>query len=244
MTSSRLLARAFAVSVAVPFSISAQVFAVRSGSAAQPGVWMFDIGPTMAQPRGDFANAIDRAWGVGGSVRYHFGNAPGLGLRADAAFLNYGNERKRVPLSSTINRVFVDMNTANNIAVFGLGPELMVPSGPVRPYAFVLGGFSYFFTETSVGDDNAVGDFATSTNFDDVGWATAAGAGMRFPLALRSVELAIDAGARLTHNGTRSYLRRGDIVDQPDGTLLISPRRTAADFWQYHVALSFSPRLR
>lgn len=239
----RSLALAALTWFAAPAFVAAQVFLVAPGSRTT-GRWTFDVGAQLAQPIGEFANQIDRAWGIGGTVRYHFSHIPVLGLRGDAAVLNYGNERKRVPLSATINRVFVDMNTANNIGVFSAGPELMVASGPIRPYAFATGGFSYFFTETSVGDDNSGGDFASSTNYHDAGWATGLGGGVRVPLAVRSVDMAIDAGARLTRNGTRTYLRRGDIVDQPDGSLLVTPRRTPADFWQYHVALSFSPRFR
>jgi hypothetical protein len=217
------------------------------GVASQPraGRWLFDIGAQMGQPVGDFATQVDRAWGVGGSVRYHLPHATALGIRGDLAWLNYGNERKRVPLSPTINRVLVDMNTANDIVVIAAGPEVMIPRGPVRPYAFAVGGYSYFYTQSSVGDDNDEGQaFASSTNFSDGGLSASWGGGLRIPIALRSAEAALDAGARMTRNGTRSYLRRGDIVDQSDGSLLIMPRTTRADFWQYHIALSISPRLR
>jgi hypothetical protein len=116
--------------------------------------------------------------------------------------------------------------------------------GPLRPYAFAFAGYSYFYTESSVGDDGDGGRFAQSTNFDDGGWASGWGGGLRVPIAFRTVEAAFDAGARLTRNGMRTYLRRGDILDRPDGTLQFNPRSTPADFWQYHVGLSFSPRLR
>jgi hypothetical protein len=197
----------------------------------------------MAQPIGAFRTQVDRAWGVGGSVRHHFAWLSPLGLRADVAWLNYGNENKRVPLSPTLNRVVVDMHTMNNIALVSAGPELMVPRGPIRPYAYAFGGYSYFYTESSAGDDNG-GNFASSTNFDDGGWATGWGGGVRVPMEFRTVEAAFDAGARRTTNGTRTYLRRGDILDLPDGSLQFNQRTTRADFWQYHVGVSFSPRHR
>ena len=222
---------------------AAQGFFLRPLSS-RAGPWTFDVGAQMARPVGDFGTNVDRAWGIGGSIRHHFRGTFPLGVRADAGWLNYGNERKTVPLSPALSRVNIDMHTSNNIALGSIGPELMLMRGPVRPYAFALVGFSYFYTESSAGDDNNGGSFATTTNFDDGGWSTGYGGGVRFPLVIRSVETAFDVGAKLTRNGTRSYLRRGDIIDQPDGSLRFNTRRTAADFWQYHLGLSFSPRLK
>jgi hypothetical protein len=208
------------------------------------GTWSFDVGAQMANPIGDFKTQVDRAWGFGGSVRHHFGWFAPLGVRGDFSFLNYGNERKRVPLSSTVNRVMVDMRTTNNIGVLSLGPELMVPSGPLRPYVYGFAGVSYFYTQSSADDDNGGGSFASTTNFSDAGWTTGWGAGLRIPLQTRRVEVAIDGGARLTRNGVRQYLLRGDIQDQPDGSLVFTPRMTTADFWQFHLGASFTPRRR
>jgi len=111
-------------------------------------------------------------------------------------------------------------------------------------YAYAFAGYSYFYTESSANDDGGGGTFANTTNFHDGGWATGYGGGLRLPLLLRRVDASVDAGARLTRNGTRTYLRRGDIVDQPDGSLQFNRRTTSADFWQYHVGMSFSPRRR
>jgi hypothetical protein len=222
----------------------AQIFAMEPVTSGTAGTWLFDFGGQMAQPIGAFRTQVDRAWGIGGSVRHHFQRLSPLGLRADVSWLNYGNENKSVPLSPTVNRVLVDMHTMNNIALVSAGPELMVPRGPVRPYVYAFAGYSYFYTESSAGNDNNGNSFASSTNFDDGGWATGWGGGVRVPLAFRTVEAALDAGARRTRNGTRTYLRRGDILDLPDGSLQFNQRTTRADFWQYHLGVSFSPRHR
>jgi len=235
----------FALSAAPLIAAGAQIVLNPAASARHIGPWSFDIGAQMAQPIGDFATQVDRAWGVGGTLRYRLPQARALGVRADVSWLNYGNERKTVPLSTTINRVLVDMNTANDIAVFSAGPELAVSRGPLRPYAFGFAGYSYFYTATTVGDDDADGSaFAQSTNYHDGGLSTGWGGGIRVPIVLRSAELAVDAGGRMTRNGVRSYLRRGDIVDQTNGSYVVNPRTTIADFWQYHVAISIAPKFR
>ena len=243
--SRRFLLGGFVIATALASrTAGAQVFAAERSSPRSVGLWMFDVGGQMAQPIGEFRGQVERAWGLGASVRYHFRRLPILGFRGDGAWLNYGNENKSVRLSPTVNRVFVDMRTMNNIALVSVGPELMVPRGPIRPYVYGFAGYSYFYTESSANDDNGGGSFASSTNFGDGGFASGWGGGVRIPLAFRRIEAALDAGARMTKNGVRSYLRRGDVIDQADGSLLFNQRTTAADFWQYHIGMSFAPRLR
>jgi hypothetical protein len=236
MRSSALIVLAFIVGAAN--AAAAQIFAAEPRAASTRSGWGLDVAVQVAQPVHDFADNIDNAFGVGASVRHHFSWFRPLGLRGDFAMLNYGNERQRVPLSSSVNRVMVEMNTSNNILFVGGGPELAVMRGPVRPYVHGFAGYSYFFTESSAGDDDGGGAFARSTNFRDGGLATGGGGGIRMPLRARSTEISIDGGARFTHNGVRTYLRRGDVIDLPDGSLDFTPRTTDADFWTYYLGIS------
>lgn len=217
---------------------AAQIFAAEPQAGSARSGWGLDVAVQVAQPVHEFADNVNNAFGVGASVRHHFSWFRPLGLRGDVAMLNYGNERQRVPLSSSVNRVFVEMNTSNNILFVGGGPELAVMRGPFRPYVHGFAGYSYFFTESSAGDDNGGGAFARSTNFRDGGLATGGGAGVRMPLRARSTEISIDGGARYTRNGVRTYLRRGDVIDLPDGSLDFTPRTTNADFWTYYLGIS------
>jgi hypothetical protein len=218
----------------------AQVFLSERAGIGR-GIWSFDIGGRMAQPVGEFRTNVSRAWGGGAAVRYQFGRMPALGIRGDLALLNYGSERKRVPLSPTVNRVVVQQNTTNNIGLVTIGPELMVPSGPIRPYIYGFGGWSQFYTESSAEDEDQGYSFASSTNFSDGGGTAGWGGGIRVPLRVGRGDVFIDGGARFTKNWTRSYLKPGDVMDQPDGSLTFNERRTVADFWQFHLGASFAP---
>jgi hypothetical protein len=225
------------LAIATANASAAQIFAVEPGTSPRSG-WGLDIAVQVAQPVHGFADNVNNAFGVGSSVRHHFSWFRPLGLRGDFAILNYGNERQRVPLSGTVNRVTVEMNTSNNILLVGGGPELAVMQGSFRPYAHGFLGYSHFFTESSAGDDNGGGAFARSTNFSDGGLATGGGAGIRMPLRTRRTEVSIDGGARFLRNGVRTYLRRGDVIDLPDGSLAFTPRTTNADFWVYYLGIS------
>ena len=221
---------------------SAQIILPATARSARAGGWSFDVAAQMTQPVGEFRQQVGHAFGAGFAARYRIPRIPALAVRGDLGFLNYGNERKRVPLSSSLNRVLVEQNTTNNIALLTIGPELAVPRGPIRPYVFGFGGWSHFYTESSARDEDSGHSFASSVNFSDGGGAVGWGGGLRIPLRMRQTAVSIDGGARFTRNWTRSYLRPGDIQDQPDGSLIFTERRTTANFWQFHLGASITPR--
>jgi hypothetical protein len=145
-----------------------------------------------AEPRADFAAVVRRAYGIQGFGVLHLDPLGFIGLRGGVAFLNYGNERVQVPLSSTVRRVLVDVTTSNNIGALDLGLEIAAPAGPARPYLFGAVGIGYFFTESSVAGANTSDEpFASSRNFDDIATGSALGGGVRIPIAAR---LALDLG--------------------------------------------------
>jgi hypothetical protein len=49
----------------------------------------------------------------------------------------------------------------------------------------------------------------------------------------------VDIGAEYHRNGVAEYLRRGDILDHPDGTITLFPNRTEANLVTFQVGVSF-----
>jgi hypothetical protein len=47
----------------------------------------------------------------------------------------------------------------------------------------------------------------------------------------------LDFGADYHHNGVTTYLREGDIVDRPDGSIVIF-RRSEANLWSFRLGVS------
>src|ERR1700741_3031769 len=87
-----------------------------------------------ARPQGEFGDFVEQGWGGGAHYVRRLSRDGLLAVRVDASFLNYGHERFRVPLSPTIGgRVTVDVTTDNNIAFFGVGPQLGAATGVVQP---------------------------------------------------------------------------------------------------------------
>lgn len=217
----------------------AQVFHMTPPEKA-PSRAFLGIGVELGQPEGEFDDFVGTSWGVGGSFLYALDRRGIVGIRVDANYLNYGNEHQRVPLSATIGgRILVDVTTSNNIFLAGIGPQLMVPSGPVRPYVTGAIGFAYFFTKSSVEGSADNDDFASTTNFHDATFAWSGAGGLYIPVGHGNHSIALDLGARYQANGNVRYLRKGSITDNPDGTISFTPINSQANVIIYHLGVVF-----
>lgn len=192
-----------------------------------------------ASPQGDFRNYVNEGYGAAGHFILGADRTGILGLRFDVGFLNYGNERQRYCLSTTIScRIQVDVNTSNNIFMLGVGPQLMLPMGTVRPYLNGSIGLSYFWTESSLEGSNSNTPFTSTRNFSDAVFASTAGAGIYVPVRRGRQPISLDIGARYHWNGQTSYLREGSITDNADGSITIAPIKSRTDLVTYHVGVT------
>jgi hypothetical protein len=202
----------------------------------------------LTQPVHEFHDAVPNR-GLGGVAHALFRDRSGaLALRADVGFTQYGRERFRVPLGT--NRVRVDAVTTNNIVTFGVGPQLMAPSGAVRPYVNGNVGFALFSTTSELRDRNATNNddddnvIARDRNQADGTWAGGGGGGFLVRLGRpggRQIAF-LDLGARYQNNGRARYLTRGGIRDNPDGTFALDVRESRANFWTYQIGVSLGGR--
>lgn len=219
-------------------------------------------GPALAQPHDLVSPRVASPFYVGGNLTYaraqgefsefvkdgFGGSAHGivrldrdglLGVRLDLGALNYGNETLRVPLSSTLGgRILVDLETSNNIGFAGVGPQIGVPNGALRPYLHGFAGVSYLFTESSVEGTRSDETFATTTNFDDATFAWGGGTGVYIPVRRGVSPISIDVGVRYLNGGRARYLLEGDIEDLPDNRIRINPRQSDTDLMTFHVGVS------
>jgi len=103
-----------------------------------------------------------------------------------------------------------------------IGPQLSIPTGPVRPYVNAGIGAQAFFTESHVdgSDDNE--DFAHTTNQQDWTSSWVAGAGVFVPLYAKKVSVLLDLGVQYFGSGHARYLRPGSIEDLPNSQIRIT----------------------
>ena len=196
------------------------------------------IGLFVSSPTGDFADATNLGFGLNVNALFRLDNASIFNIRTEAMVLTNGNVNQRVPLSPTLgNLIQVDLNTTNSIASFLVGPQLLGPTGTFQPYAAALGGFSAFWTSSTVRNRSTNEEIASSTNSADLSWAYggAAGAYLRVSGGDRPVRL--DLGVRYLRHDDATYLSSDEIrAAFREGR---DPRalRSRADFYTYMVGI-------
>ncbi len=195
----------------------------------------------VASPTGEFEENVGTGFGVGFWGRLPLGAGSPLGLRADFGFLNYGNETIRICVTLPC-RVTGEITTSNNIFFAGLGPELGFGNRVIRFYGGASAGLAYFSTTSSVEGENQEGSpFASSTNFDDVTFAWTAGGGVQSHIwSNERHQVRLDLGLRYHGNGEARYLRKGDVIDEPDGSVTINPQQSDTNLWTLHLGASVS----
>jgi len=184
-----------------------------SNSFAQSGGVNF----TLAFPMGEFKDNVDRL-GFGGSIQFLLWNPTSnlpFSFGLNLGFINYGSESRREPFSETIPDVTVDVDRSNNLVNFHLLFQIAPPPSTVTPYAELLFGGSYLFTETQI-KSRGVEEVASSTNFDDFAWSYGGGGGL---MILLSDNISEDVGAifldlkvRYLLGSEAEYLREGSVT--------------------------------
>lgn len=210
----------------------------------RPIHWQVGASFVVAEPQEEFRDNVGTSFG--GSVNGLWTpEANGVvGLRMEAGVIGYGSETKRVMLSPTVGgRIMVDLNTSNIITFAHIGPQFTFRTPNASPYIAPSIGFTYIATVSSVSGHH--GDsFAEDTNYDDGMFSYGATAGSLVPVSRGRVPVSIDVSVRYHHNGPASYLVKGSIQDNPDGTISFNPYHTNANLLTFQIGASVGLRPR
>ncbi len=195
------------------------------------------VGLHVGVPQGEFAENVNIAGGLGVSGLFPMGSM--FGFRAGLDFMIYGSDRRRVPLGGgALGLINVDVTTTNAIFGGNIGLQAGMPGTRLQPYVGGMIGFSAFTTTSSVAGSNSDDEpFASSNNSNDVAFAKIALAGLYIPLS--NGRTIIDIGVRHTWNGEEvRYLTPGDINEDVNGDIVLTPNRTRADFLTVVIGVS------
>lgn len=200
--------------------------------------WHAAITAEVGRPTGDFKQNVSQAGGAQAHLRVRLDQTGVVSLRAQAGWLNYGHESKRLCLAATPGcSVEVNVNTVNGILFVGVGPELAYHIGRLRAYGHGLVGASRFATVSAIGGGILPDLVAGDENFTDSGFAWSTGAGLELPIGGR---IALDLGIAYQGHGDREYLTEGGITDNANGTLVFGPKRSTADLLTFRFGVTTS----
>jgi len=202
-----------------------------------PSRFSFGADLTISQPKGEFANNVPNGYGFDLTGMFRLDPQGYFNLRADLGGVQYGHEQQLIgfPISG---RLSVDLNTDNRIGFGSIGAQLQVPDGWFRPYANAAIGATYFWTESSISGTGNSDAVLNTTNLDDWSHAWIFGGGVMIPFG-KSIG-ALNLGAKYHYGASATYLKKGDITDNPDGSITLNPRNSKTDLVLWQLGVSFA----
>jgi hypothetical protein len=194
-----------------------------------------------ARPYGEFGENVKQGFGLSAHGIMGYAKSP-LKLRVDVNYLNYGNKSTRSAWSSPFfGPYWIDKTTRNNIFSMSVGPQLMVPTGPFRPYVNAQVGFSRYYTETSLDGVESTLFNTTRTEANNVKLSYGGGTGVYIRLGSRSSSVMLHLGGQYLISGRTTYLTRDDIhPDESTGLITTTPRTTDVRYLTYRAGVTIA----
>ena len=205
--------------------------------ASAPSRFVVGGDGVLSQPKGEFASNVGRGWGFNLHGLFRLDYKGYLNLRADAGALQYGKERVDASFFGITGRVPLNLETTNNIGWIAFGPEIMIPDGPFRPYANAAIAYTDFSTTSSLSDPNGQFEPISRQNAHDGSHAWIFGSGIMIPIGSSG---ALNFGGKYYYGGRATYLNKGDITDNPDGTITLHPRNSKTDMVLWQLGFSYA----
>ena len=188
-------------------------------------------------PVGDLGTFFDQGFGAQIEGSWAMSEDRRLRLRADMGVLVYGHET--IAMCHPVGcRIGVDLTTTNNIFYGGVGPEYAFTAGGFEPYVFGTLGLSYFATISSLSGADEYRDYFDTTNYSDVVMAWKVGGGTRVRVHRGAHPVSLDFAVERHQNGIANFLTKGDILDNPDGSITLFPNRSEANLLTFRLGVS------
>ncbi|MDX1396145.1 MAG: hypothetical protein R3195_17320 [Gemmatimonadota bacterium] len=189
----------------------------------------------MFVPQGEFGRFVGEGFAATGHMIVGVEPSNTFALRFEGGYVNYGS----VSWGSSAccyGPPGPGIRTTNNIATFGVGPQLQASMGAVQPYINGYVGSGYFYTHSSANDGWY--HYAHSLNFDDWAFGYGGGGGLAIAFGGGSPVL-LNFDVQYRRHDDVQYLTEGGIYDDGFGGTIVEPVYSNADFWTFQMGLSF-----
>ena len=196
----------------------------------------------VAVPVGEFGKHVQLGVGAGTGAVLFLDPRRRVGVRTEAGYIVYGSGTERRRFSRTIPWVELDMRTTNQILSAGVGPQIYLWTGKLRPFVYGTVGFAHFSTTTTVEPVGSDFEIANTTNFDDFQLSLGAGGGIAAVIREGENPLSLNLSASYQRNGLTEYLTGGteDLYDLRGGGWAFRPRKSEANLITYRAGLSIA----
>ena len=195
------------------------------------------------QPIGDFADNVRHGFGLDGMGTLGLDSRGIFSLKAELGWLRLDKKSEPFIVDNGFDFIELESETTSGVLTMGIGPQIAVPFGPIRPYVGGSFGFARFATNTSIvvpadqsntGQRESIYDETVSSDF--ILSLTASG-GIRFELPFLGRGILGDLVARWHRNGEAEYVSNDGVRYNGSGTPTITPTRSEADFLVYRLGI-------
>lgn len=212
-------------------------------SAAQS--FNLDVGFALGTPMGSFQQSLDRnSYGIDMGATYQIPYTP-IHVGGGLVYQNYGWTERSEYFSPDIQEIKLRVRTTNNMVTPHFLMRIEPDMGIFGPFLEGMVGFNYLYTESSVLDDWAEDEIASSVNYDSYTSSYGIGGGMKFKLYegydndgdFFGVSLTVKAKYLL--GGEANYLKEGGLTRNRRG-LNYDISRSRTDISTFNIGLTFS----
>lgn len=225
------------LSTAFIFASASAVDAQISNVTMLPSRFTFGGDFAISQPKGEFASNVPNGYGFDVTGMFRLDQKGWFNIRADGGGVQYGHEHQSIGFAGS-GRVALDLNTNNRIGFGAIGLQVQFPDGWFRPYGNASIAAMDFSTESCLSaPDNSIEPLCHNNHSD---WSHAGifGGGVLIPFG-NSIG-SLNLGARYHYGARATYLKKGDIIDNPDGTVTLNLRQSKTDLVLWQVGVSFA----
>jgi hypothetical protein len=194
-------------------------------------------------PLGQFGLNVNHGFGIDGMGTVGLDSRGIFSLRGDIGYIWYNRKSEPFFANTGFDIIELESETSSGVLTMGVGPQLAVPSGPIRPYVAGSFGFARFATNVSVSvpsDQSNTGQketLDTATPSSDFVMSLAASGGVRFELPFMGRGVLADLGVRWHRNGEAEYVTSAGVQYNGSGRPTITPTRSEANFLAYRVGI-------
>jgi hypothetical protein len=183
----------------------------------------YSVAFTQSRPQDELARNVGIGYGISAAALFRLDEAGMLAIRADLSGLQYGTASRPITLGDAAgSNIALTLRTSNYIMPMSVGPQVMWPSGVLRPYLNAGIGMQAYFTETTLEGDRVGSHIASTTNQSDAVASLTVGGGVYAALPVRGRKVELDAGVQYLDGGRARYLAAAN-VDATTGALTTTP---------------------
>lgn len=200
------------------------------------------------KPLGEFRNEENGGFGGEVTLGYQLFRRQPLVLRGSVGGMQYhavkafGYQENCDERGCWLEEVEYNARSHNMWYAYA-GPEIMATDGALRPFAFAMVGRTWFRSQANFKPTSPGGQEFSQVLFSENNFSTSYGGGIRWMLTNTGRNIGLELSARVNRNIDAEYLTERGVVDNPDGSITITPRRGAAHVLGIHLGIWVGPNV-